>query len=254
MATEVNLSRWIVKHPYLVRTILVGLGIVVVLSFLTIPFFNSVSEMNRRLANRKKEAAELAERVTILSGLDSQVLSQRVRTLDQALPPRKDVVLYLSTIDGLSKQLGLNFGGISLAPGDVTEASFSAQTPAKRTGSKTNIAGLSSLDTEVKIDGTRDSIYAFLREIENSVPIMEIKDVQVAAKDDNRLSLSLNLGMLYAIADINQVKGKISIFDAKEEAYFTKLEGFSRFDNLSAFNEEAVTGLGKSDLFQGFGD
>ena len=253
MANDVTLSRWLVKHPYLVRTIIIAIVSLLVVTLLTIPFFSSTTTLRKKVVSRRKEAAEIAQKVTILSGLDQELLAQRVKILDKALPPRKDVVLYLSTIDGLSKELNLNFGGISLTPGDVTEASISATTTDKRTSAKTKVAGLSSLDTEVKIDGSRDNIYAFLREIEGSNPIMEIKNVQVTTKDENRLALSLNLGMLYAPADIAQVKGQISLFDAKEEAYFSELANFKGFETPIEFLQ-STEGLGKSDLFEEFGN
>jgi len=232
------------------RAVAMGSAALLLLVLATIPFFQNASTLSKKITTRKKEADELSKKVTILSGLDQEVLKQRVETLDQALPPKKDVVLYLTAIDGLSKELELNFGGISLSPGEVTEATKSADKNAKK--SKADALGLHTLDTNVKIDGREESIYSFLKTIENSTPLMQIKDVKVTSQEDGVFSLSLQLGMLWAAADIGQVKGQIELFDSKEEAYFRQLADYRHIKSIAEI-APIDTGLGKADLFEEFG-
>lgn len=239
------ISKYIVRHSYLTRAVLIAVTAISLLLLATIPFFENASSMSKKITSRRKEAKDLADKVTILSGLDENVLDDRVKILDQALPPRKDVVLYLSTIDGLSHELSLNFGGISLAPGEVTEASLSA-TAAKAGGA--DKFGLQTLETEIKITGSQENIYSFLRLLEQSAPLMQIKDAKVSVLTADSYSLALRLGMLWAQADSTQVKGQIALFDDKEEKYFQSLQEFRRY---GAFTDTTIedTGLGKTDLF-----
>lgn len=245
---EISLNRWMVRHPFMLKAVGLAVVVVAILLLATIPFFENASSLSSKLSTRRKEASELAQKVTILSGLDQAVLTERVQILDHALPPRKDVVLYLSTVDGLVRELNLNFGGLSLAPGEVTEASLSAST--KQANSRASVLGLHTLDTDLKIDGSEDNIYTFLRILENSAPLMQIKDVKLTRNQGgDHFTLSLRLGMLYAPATLEQVKGQITLFDAKEEAYFQDLASFRRFEPVVDLNAD-LSGLGKLDLFQ----
>lgn len=244
---QFSINRYIVRHSYMTRAIAIALASLLVVTLATIPFFRNASELNSKIGSRRKEAQELTDKVTILSGIDQATLDERVTILDRALPYKKDVVLYLSTIDGLSRELNLSFGGISLSPGEVTEASGSAEVQ------KQTIAqlGLQSLETEIEVQGTQDSIYSFLRLLEQSAPLMQIKDVKVnTLEGEDIFVLSLRLGMLWASTDTSQVKGQIALFDEKEENYFQQLESFRRFDLLGEIaGEVSLPATPKANLF-----
>lgn len=239
-----NIHRWIVRHEFLSKAMVMAAGTASLVIMATIPFFNNVRDMSRTIATKAKEEKELADKVTILSGLDEQVLDERVRILDVALPPKKDVVLYLSTIEGLSQELNLNFGGISLAPGEVTEATGAADKRAKP-----EVIGLNTLDTDIQIKGSEDNLYTFLRLIEETAPLMQIKQVKLSTLGTDSYLLALQLGMLYAKTDIQQVKGQITLFTDQEEKYFQELDKFRKFASLD--QPTSGTGLGKADLFEG---
>jgi hypothetical protein len=231
-----NINELMVRHTMLVRAIGLFAGALGLFLFAIIPLFGSTQQKIVKIRARQKEANTLADRVTILSQLDTNVLENRVRILDQALPPRKDVVAYLSAIDGLSRELGLSFGGITITPGDVTE---------KNTVSKGK-GGLSSLDTTIKIQGDETGIYAFLKSVEQVMPLMEVKDVKVT-KNGNQYALSLTLAMLYAPAATGDVKGQVSLFNEKEEAYFQILQGYKHYEAAGGGDTSATAG--KTDLF-----
>lgn len=241
-----QLTTWVVRHGFLAKAVLVALLVVVVLSTITVPFFTNATEINSKITIKKKESQELANKVSVLSGLDESVLDERVTVLDKALPPKKDVVLYLSTIDGLSRELNLNFGGISISPGEVTEASEAASKNKKVVVEQ---PGLHILETDIEFTGSKENIYSFLRLIEESAPLMQIKDARVNGLTEENFGLSLKLGMLYALTDVKQIKGPISLFDSTEEKYFQDLSAFRRYETLSNLSVQD-TDLGKTDLFE----
>lgn len=216
---------WFTRHKFLALAIIIGsLGMVLVF-VAVIPLFQNASMIMSKVKSRSTDLDSLITKVSILSKLDPSVLNERMSVIDNALPPRKDILLYLTSIDGLSRELGLTFGGLSLAPGDITAASGSAE-KSKR------ISGLQSLETEIKMQGGQDNIYAFLKTIENVLPLMQIKDIKVTVLDNDKYSLALTLAMLWAEPTVLDVKGPISLFGAEEDKYFAQLSGYRRYDSI----------------------
>lgn len=231
------------------RAILLVSLAVLVLFLVVLPSLSVSGSLADKLTNRRKEQESLEEKVRVLGSLDLQLLNQRLEVLDRALPPRKDVVLYLSTVDGLSRELELSFTGLSLAPGDVTEASESAKAESGKPRRTELAKGVQTLETEIKVNGRQERIYEFLRTIENSAPLMQVKDVKVAPiGSEGDYALTLRLGMLWAAKDVGEIRGAVTLFTDKEEKYFaqlTTLRSFQVLENLAALAQ----GLGKEDLF-----
>jgi hypothetical protein len=146
-------------------------------------------------------------------------------------------------VDGLSRELGLSFGGLSLAPGEVTEATGAAKKSTKSSG------GLQALETEIRMSGGKDSVYSFLRTIEEVLPLMQIKNIKVTVAGDDQYSLVLTLAMLWAEPATADVKSKITLFGETEEKYFTQLSTYRRFESPVSLDGNSS---GKQDLFAPF--
>lgn len=245
--TSSGITTFIVRHQFLARAMGVGLATVVLLLAAVIPLVSAISRNAQKIETRGREAQALADKVNILTQLDQTVLQERLAVLDSALPPRKDVVAYLASIDGLSRELGLSFGGLSITPGEVTDKP-EAKTSAKASAKKVP-AGLQTLDTVIKVKGSEASIYAFLRSVEQTLPLMQIEDAKVSGLSGGQLSLSLSLGMLWAPSASADVKGAVSLFNEKEEGYFQTLSTYKSYKaDLNDVPIEAIPG-GKLDLF-----
>ncbi|MFH2019721.1 MAG: hypothetical protein ABII80_03860 [bacterium] len=239
---------WMIRHYFGLRAGVVALIAVMLLGFVVRPIFTNVKQIQSQIETEAAKEKSLSEKVSLLSGMDQEVLKERVKLLDKALPPDKDVVLYLSTLDGLSRELGLSFNSIKLVPGEVTsgsEATASAQTSRKIS------EGLQSLDTEIKISGSQESIYTFLRTVEESVPLMQINDVKINRISSDQNTLSLKLGMLWASFDPKAVKGVISLFNQQEEQYFQKLLSYPQYSSELVSNDQDLGSLGKDNVFEG---
>lgn len=242
---------WINRHKTMATAIAFYALSFLLLFVAVIPIYRNASSLLGKIGTKSKELDAMTEKVSVLSQLDPNVLSDRVKVLDSALPPKKDILLYLNSIEGLSKELGLTFGGLSLSPGDITEATGSAkaEAPTKRKVVAKTAAGLESLDTEIKMRGNQESIYAFLRTIEEVLPLMQIKDIKVSVLSDNQYSLALTLGMLWAQPVTASVKGPIALFGAEEDKYFTQLAGYRVFSASTLIESETGS---KQDLFAPF--
>lgn len=233
---------WLRTHQTLVTALIVAVCSVVLVFVAVVPIYQNASTLQKKVKTKSDELTELINKVSILSKLDPSVLDERMKIIDSALPPRKDVLLYLNSIDGLSRELGLTLGGITLTPGDITVATQSASTKTK----KTTALALQSLDTEIKINGGLQSLYAFLRTIEEVLPLMQIKDIKVSILGGEQYGLNLTLGMLWADPSSIDIKGKLSLFGTEEEKYFNQLSGYRQFNQLAL---PSNVQQGKKDLF-----
>lgn len=231
---------WMLRH----KNMSMAIGIMVTATLLVLvailPIYRNARTILGKIKTKTVELEAISNKVSVLSKLDANVLQERVDVLDAAVPPRKDILLYLSSIDGLSRELGLTFGGLSLSPGELSEASQSAKKSASA-GS-----GLQSLDTQIKMQGGQESVYTFLRTIESVLPLMQIKDIKVSILEGDQYSLNLTLSMLWAESETMDLKGPVTLFGAEEEKYFTQLSGYRRFEQVAfpTTNEQK-----KQDLF-----
>lgn len=232
--------KWFNQHKNLGMAGGVWAAVVLLLVAAVWPLYQSTNSLLSKIKTKTSEREALSTKVTLLSQLDTNVLAARVQTLDTAIPPRKDILLYLTAIDGLSGQLGLSFGGISLMPGDLTASE------GKNTTVKTPV-GLQTLDTDIRVSGNPDKVYAFLRTIEQVLPLMQIKNVKVSATSESLYQLSLTLGMLWAPPATADVKGPVSLFTDEEQKYFTQLSQYNTFTGIQS--PGAVATFGKQDLF-----
>lgn len=237
---------WLRQHRDLSYGVGIMLASLLLVVLAVLPIYQSASGILRQIERKSVELDGLNDKVSILTQLDPSILDERVVTLDQALPPRKDVLLYLTAIDGLSRELGLTFGGLSLAPGEITEASASSSK--KKTVQKPK--GLQGLDTEIKINGGKDNVYTFLRIIEEILPLMQIKDIKVSALSDGQYSLGLTLSMLWAEPETVDVKSKITLFGEAENKYFEQLASYRSFEN--SVGATPIQLAPKQDLFAPF--
>lgn len=225
---------WMRQHKTLVMAAAMGAVSIMLVMVAVLPIYNSARKLASKVKIRSDELESLSTKVSLLSQLDAAVLTERVAVLDSALPPRKDVLLYLNSIDGLSKELGLSFGGLSLKPGELTEEASAAANPKV---SKTS-GGLQKLETEIKIQGGKESIYTFLRTIEQVLPLMEIENIKVSIMGEDQYSLALSLGMLWAESTAQDVKGAVTLFGEQEDKYFRQLSEYRTFETTIGEVEE----------------
>lgn len=245
MTEKPTLKQFLIRHQMMARAIMVVAATILLGVVGLIPLLSSAGTTLKKIQTRQKEEAALSQKVSLLSQIDQDVLKDRARVIKAALPENKDVIVYLAAVDGLSKELGLTFGGITVSPGEVSGSGAATRVKGK---SKT-VGTLQVLDTQVKITGSKDGIYAFLRQVEQTMPLMQVADVSVTNIGVDQYTLSLNLGMLWAPVGESDLKGAISLFSEQEEGYFQKLATFRSYRaNTTATNESGI--IGKQDLFQ----
>lgn len=247
------MKEWMVRHRHLTQAGLVlGINILLVL-FALIPIFNQVKTVTKKISVKNNEVKELSDKSMLLAKIDLNVMRERVDLIKNALPAKKDVYLYLATLNALSSDLGLSFGGIVISPGEVTDPKIASSTASTKTKPKTKTKNrLEVLDTEVKILGNKEGIYTFLRQVEQTLPLMQITDIKVTYGGDYIYTLTLSLGMLWAPETEANTKGKITLFTDEDQKYFDELMQYRKFDYaMQGLTENIVpeAGAPERDLF-----
>ncbi len=245
MAEKINLRQYTIRHQMVVRAALIFLACLVLIMVGLLPLFRTAGTNLKKIQTRQKEEQALSQKVSLLSQIDPKVLEDRAKIIKTALPENKDVIAYLAAVDGLSKELGLSFGGITVNPGEVSGSGAATKTK----GKSRTVGTLQVLDTQIKIMGSKDGIYAFLRQVEQTMPLMQVADVSVTSIGEDQYTLSLSLGMLWAPVGESDLKGAINLFTEKEENYFQKLATFKTYlANTATQSESGFSG--KIDIFK----
>jgi Tfp pilus assembly protein PilO len=244
---KINLRQQFIRHQVAVKAVGVMTAALLILLLGLWPLVQSAGDLIRKIDTRSKEADKLSKKVAILTQIDQQILKERTKYIKAALPETKDVVAYLSAVDGLSKELGLSFGGITVSPGEVS-GQAQAQQKTGRSQATRKVASLNVLDTDIKITGNRDGIYAFLRQVEQTLPLMQVSDVVVSTIDEDTYAMTLSLGMLWSPTPSIDLAGAISLFTEKEEEYFQKLSSFRNYGSSAVQNSQNPSS--RLDLFE----
>lgn len=239
---KINIRQQLIRHEMAVRAAGVAVATLLLILVGLIPLFGSASSQLNKIETRDKELTLLEQKVAVLSQIDQEVLKQRTQVIKAALPENKDVIAYLSAIDGLSRELGLSFGGITVSPGEVSGNSNAAPARGSRASRQRQVSQLNVLDTDIKITGSRDGIYAFLRQVEQTLPLMQITNVVVDNVQPDLYSMTLSLGMLWSPSVEGDLKGKIELFTESEEQYFQRLSGFRTYRANTAGIIDSATG------------
>ncbi|GEM_PF-803939 len=233
--------RYVRQHTYGSKAVLLLFALVVVSLLALLPMFTRMQNLTRELESKRKVLDELNEQVVVLNNLDQTILSERMKVMDKVLPPEKDVVAYVTALDSLSRDLGLSLGDISLNPGEI-------QKEGKEPPEGVKTQGLSGIETEVRVTGPLESIYALLRQVETTAPLMIVKDVALSRVAGEVFTMKLRLTMIYADpVKSGSLKGVVSLFTREEESLYEQVEKYRRYESASA---RVVSGEGKKDLFE----
>lgn len=240
------------KHEVLAKAIGVGVVGFFILMVAVVPSFNKNTELREEVKDKNSELDKLSQRVVVLTDVDEGVLDERITVLNRVLPPRKDIMAYLSTLDGLSRELNLSIGGFSVSPGKIYESS---QTAAKKS-EEPPIAGLAYLDTEITISGSEESIYEFLRQVENTSPLLKVSDIKMSRvnkEEGSPFNLSLQMAMLYAPAtmDGKVPGGAIELFRPEEEQVYSMVAEFKYYDLPLLLQDSEAINEGRENIFSG---
>ena len=206
------------------KQILVMSGIALVLGIIV--FGPTLSSLQRRLKVNKQQKTELNKlenKLQILEGIDKNLITDRVKKMEMVFPSDKPIVELLSNLSQLSAKHGLSFGGVSLNPGSLTDE-------------KKGEADLSDLTFGFEVGGEFNNVLNFLRELENTAPLMKIDKVGLTIKtnpllDNIMIIADINVSAFYQPApkSLGGISQPVKLLSRSDEVILSRLFNFTKF-------------------------
>lgn len=219
--------------------LIAALGLVLVI----VVFGPVLGRLKERLATArqlKTEAAKLTEKRETLTGIDELQVSTRVEKMEEVFPSQKPVVQLLSSLSHLSAAHNLSFGGVTLKPGSLSEVTNSKES-------------LQDLQFGFQVGGSFEDISLFLKDLENTAPLMKIDKVSLAIKSNPLFERTQTL----VTADIavsayfqpppkslGSITAPVKLLSRQDESILNRLFNFVSFETVIP-----TAPTGKADLF-----
>jgi len=143
----------------------------------------------------KEQGETLNQKATTLKSLDPTELTNRVNKLELATPSEQDVGYFLNGLRSVTRRAGVEFNGADL----LVSKSQLEEGPREET----------TVQMDVKVAGELLGLRQFLREIDESLPIMELESFSFRRSGDGvKFDGSLQI-LFYFLPKPNQI-GKVS--------------------------------------------
>jgi Tfp pilus assembly protein PilO len=215
------------------------LGIALVLGIIVFgPTLSNLHKVIRVNKQQKTELNKLEEKLQILEGIDKNLITDRVKKMEMVFPSDKPIVELLSSLSQLSAKHGLSFGGVSLSPGALTDE-------------KKGETDLSDLTFSFEVGGEFNSVLKFLRELENTGPLMKIDKIGLTIKtnpllENTMITADIDVSAFYQPApkSLGGISQPVKLLSRSEEAILSRLFNFTKFQAVLP-----VVQTGKTDLF-----
>ncbi len=245
-----ELGLWIHYHEFLAKAIGIGVASILLLLLGIVPMVGRFYRIKKSLKAENVKLEELSRKVTVADNLDQNIVNERIEFLNKVLPPTKDVVIYLNTLSSLAKEFNLSLGDVSLSPGVIYEQDRNQK---KQGAKQIKTKKWQTLATELRIVGSKDNVYQFLRQVEKTAPLMVVKDVQMSRvgskTDKDSFVLTLKLGMVYAKPQTSDFKGEIKLLTKDDQQLLASIRDLKSYP-LAITNEPSRSNNSqRDDLF-----
>ncbi|OIP03394.1 hypothetical protein AUK18_02125 [Candidatus Beckwithbacteria bacterium CG2_30_44_31] len=225
------------------KQLMIMSGIALVLGIIVFgPTLSNLHKVIKVNKQQKTELNKLEEKLQILEGIDKNLITDRVKKMEMVFPSDKPIVELLSSLSQLSAKHGLSFGGVSLSPGALT-----------KTEEKKAETDLSDLTFSFEVGGEFNSVLKFLRELENTAPLMKIDKVGLTIKTNplfdiitTMVAADIDVSAFYQPApkSLGGISQPVKLLSRSEEAILSRLFNFTKFQAVLP-----VVQTGKTDLF-----
>lgn len=224
------------KYRFLAVPTLIGLIILVLTLTLLLPKISQILKLRQTLAQEKVRLSKLSQKVADLEGLDESELSVKANFLINSLPAEKDVPLIFASLKSLSSQTGVTLESIEVAPGELSTVSA---------GRKTK--GPPVLSFEVSTHGAMEAMKNFLKQVESTIPVMQIIDVSLKSTGgEAEADILLDTYFLALPKTLGALETPLVKITPNEELVYKEITRFT-----TPLTEEALPSVvtGKENLF-----
>lgn len=212
-----------ISKEILIPGFIISLGIIALLA-IGFTQIDVIKEMRASVDQLKKDEQELRERYLMLSSLDEKNLEQQAALAELAVPSEKNIPFILQAFRNAVEKNGYLIKEFQFSPGEISKQEVTLD------------AGkvIEELPLTINLIGPSANLDQLINQLENTVPLFEIIDVDFKVDKDqpNKASLELKLLTFYspplAKADIEAVRLEHLVLSEEESALLDKLDTYSR--------------------------
>lgn len=157
---------------------LIPILVIFVILLLTVVFLrpNLTKALKQNENNKAAQVkiASLTEKLKQLQTIDEEEIEKRTKIIEEVFPSVKPILNLINSLERLSTEKDLEFGGVTLVPGAIDED--------KEPTEETQEFIISFI-----IQGSFEKINNFVDEIEKTTPLMKVNSLQVSLVDDIRV-------------------------------------------------------------------
>lgn len=196
---------------------------------------------NRSLS---RELTLLRHKAAVVTSLDPNALRTNLGEIDAAVPTDKSVPSILTTVEGLSGQVGVSLLDLTLS-GVGTLASESGKTAAPHP------SGAQVVHFSATVEGTLSQIYQMLRTLSTVRRFMGIRsfDMAVAGNGNVRTKFEMDAYWHPLPSAIGSVESQIEPLTGEEESEIANIASLPNFGFTSALPPPSLGGPVKADPF-----
>lgn len=141
-----------------------------------LPQWSDIQNVNEELSKKNQSIESLNSTLNVLQGTPDEIVDRNYELVTTALPIAKDIVLIFNELNAAADKSSVKLGGFSLKVGGV----YSKQ---KTSTTEQTIAGIPYLNILVKANGDTAKLKDFANAMYKSIPLIEIKTVDISKKD-----------------------------------------------------------------------
>ncbi|PIU03589.1 hypothetical protein COT44_02210 [Candidatus Shapirobacteria bacterium CG08_land_8_20_14_0_20_39_18] len=225
-----NLKELVLKSKQL-TTFLIGLIVILFSYKLVLPKLTTALEIYRQIGVERTRLAILKTKTIDLQNLNEKELQDNNNLALKAVPPQKNVINVISSLDNLANQNGVLIDNLTISSGGK-ESTVSTQ-------------GLNHYEFSLQVIAGIDQINTLMDKIKTSLPILTVKGLTV---DNIQQQTDLNIQTYYLNfpQTIGAVDTPVQKLTKDEEDSLKKLASYTAISELNIGSE---TGGGKINPF-----
>lgn len=166
------------KHKQRILPIVLAFAGIFVLFRIVLPQWADISD-TRSLIEKKETTVKAKEStLLLLNALSPENVDRDYDLATKALPIQKDLVLIFNELTTVSEKTNVELGGFSVKVGDVYTTE-----PGSGRAREREVSGIPFLNIVVNVSGQSENMRLFAEELYRSVPLVEIKGIDIAKSD-----------------------------------------------------------------------
>lgn len=228
-----------------IREYIFPLSVFFIIFFLSITFFRQTIVNAARLKlenqNLKKELEALEEKSDLLRKVNEEDLEKKVIDLEEVFPSEKPVLNLLTSLNQLAKENEVKFTGLSLKPGKIIlDENNKNKLVFQKEEEKEQ---LQTFDIKFEIKGSLANLTAFLKNLEETAPLMRIEEVGLSLSGS---TASLTVKVFYQNLPENllPLSQKVALLSDEEIKLLEEIKNYRKGAAI-----EPISPVGKANPF-----